>query len=119
MGDCLGTSDAVGFTQILPVIFHVGCTSSNLNTEVKQDWAVIILGWETLHGISGFAGTVWISFSLVSQPFNKLRGVLSLHKVPSLKQKQTQSAISTQAVVHACRELLLKGKGSVLLESLF
>ncbi len=38
-------------------IYHVGHTSSHLNTEVKQHWAWIILGWETLQGISGSAGT--------------------------------------------------------------
>ncbi len=38
-------------------IYHVGYTSSHLNTEVNQHWAWIILGWETLQGISGSAGT--------------------------------------------------------------
>jgi hypothetical protein len=28
-----------------------------LNTEVKQHWALIVLGFETLQEISGFAGT--------------------------------------------------------------
>ena len=37
--------------------YHVGYTSSHLNTEVKQHWAWIVLGWETLQGISGSAGT--------------------------------------------------------------
>ncbi len=37
-------------------IYHVGCTSSHLNTEVKQHWAWILLGWETLQGIPGSAG---------------------------------------------------------------
>ncbi len=32
--------------------YHVGYTSSHSNTEVKQHWAWIILGWETLQGIS-------------------------------------------------------------------
>ncbi len=38
-------------------IFHVGYTGSHLNNEVKQHRAWIILGWETLQGISGSAGT--------------------------------------------------------------
>jgi hypothetical protein len=38
-------------------IYHVGYTSSHTNTEVKQHWAWIILGWETLQRISGSAGT--------------------------------------------------------------
>jgi hypothetical protein len=33
-------------------IYHVGYTSSHLNTEVKQQ----LLGWETLQGIPGSAG---------------------------------------------------------------
>ncbi len=31
-------------------IYHVGYTSSHSNTEVKQHWAWIILGWETPPG---------------------------------------------------------------------
>ncbi len=38
-------------------IYHVDYTSSHSSTEVKQHWALIILGWETLLGISGSAGT--------------------------------------------------------------
>ncbi len=38
-------------------IYHVGYTSSHMNTEVKQHWAWILLGWETLQGIPGSAGT--------------------------------------------------------------
>ncbi len=38
-------------------IYHVGHTSSHSNTEVKQHWAWILLGWETLQGIPGSAGT--------------------------------------------------------------
>ncbi len=37
--------------------YHVGYTSSHSNTEVKQHWAWILLGWETLQGIPGSAGT--------------------------------------------------------------
>jgi hypothetical protein len=37
-------------------IYHVGHTSSHSNTEVKQHWAWILLGWETLQGIPGSAG---------------------------------------------------------------
>ncbi len=37
--------------------YHVGNTSSHSNTEVKQHWAWILLGWETLQGIPGSAGT--------------------------------------------------------------
>ena len=37
-------------------IYHVGYTSSHTNTEVKQHWAWILLGWETLQGIPGSAG---------------------------------------------------------------
>ncbi len=36
-------------------IYHVGYTSSYLNTLVKQHWAWIILGCETLQGILGSA----------------------------------------------------------------
>jgi hypothetical protein len=36
---------------------HVGYTSSHSNTEVKQHWTCIVLGWETLQIISGSAGT--------------------------------------------------------------
>jgi hypothetical protein len=32
-------------------------TGSHSNTEVKQHKAWIVLGWETLQGISGSAGT--------------------------------------------------------------
>jgi hypothetical protein len=38
-------------------IYHVGYTSYHSITEVKQHWAWIIHGWETLQGISGSAGT--------------------------------------------------------------
>jgi len=31
--------------------YHVGYTSSHSNTEVKQHWAWLLLGWETLQGI--------------------------------------------------------------------
>jgi hypothetical protein len=37
--------------------YHVGYTSSHTNTEVKQHWAWILLGWETLQEIPGSAGT--------------------------------------------------------------
>ncbi len=37
--------------------YHVGYTSSHSKTEVKQHWAWILLGWETLQGIPGSAGT--------------------------------------------------------------
>ncbi len=37
--------------------YYVGYTSSHSNTEVKQNWAWILLGWETLQGIPGSAGT--------------------------------------------------------------
>jgi len=37
-----------------------GYTSSHFNTKVKQHWARIILGWETLQGISGFDGTTMV-----------------------------------------------------------
>jgi hypothetical protein len=39
------------------------------------------------------------------------RGVLSQHKVPSLKQKQTQSAISTQAGGTRIQGTLTEGEG--------
>jgi hypothetical protein len=32
---------------------HVGYTSSHSNTAVKQHWACIALGWESLESISG------------------------------------------------------------------
>ncbi len=57
-------------TGLCQRINHVGYTSSHLNTEVKQHWAWILLGWETLQGISGSAGTypppppLWIEYSL-------------------------------------------------------
>ncbi len=37
-------------------IYHVVYTSSHSNTEVKQHWAWILIGWETLQGIPGSAG---------------------------------------------------------------
>jgi hypothetical protein len=39
-------------------IYHVGYPCSHLNTEVKQHWAWIMLGWDTFKGISGSAGTL-------------------------------------------------------------
>jgi hypothetical protein len=37
--------------------YHVGYTRSHLNTEVKQHWVWIVLGWETLQGNSDSVGT--------------------------------------------------------------
>jgi hypothetical protein len=39
-------------------IYHVGYSSSFSDTDVKQHWAWIILGWDSLQGISGSVGTI-------------------------------------------------------------
>jgi hypothetical protein len=36
-------------------IYHVGYTRYHSNTEVEQHWTWIILGWDSLWGISGSA----------------------------------------------------------------
>ncbi len=47
----------VNIPELSADFYHVGYTSSHSYTEVKQHWAWIILGWETLQGIPGSAGT--------------------------------------------------------------
>ncbi len=37
-------------------VYHVGYTSSHSNIKVQQNRASLVLGWETIQGISGSAG---------------------------------------------------------------
>ncbi len=48
---------SLNVTTTKKTILHVGYTSFHSNFEVKQHWAYIVLGQETLQRISGSAGT--------------------------------------------------------------
>ncbi len=65
-------------------IYHVGYTSSNSNTEVKQHWAWIKLGWETLQRISGSAG------SYLPPPVDRVQSFQTLFaSIKSLRPAET------------------------------
>jgi hypothetical protein len=49
--------------SMLPAVCHVGYTSSHSSTEVKQLWAWIGVGWETLQRILSSARTLQGSLS--------------------------------------------------------
>jgi hypothetical protein len=65
-------------------IYHVQYTSSHSNTEVKQHWAWIILGCETLKGISSSAGT----YPPPLPPADRVQSFQTLFVSIKLKQKK-------------------------------